>query len=201
MKIQIFGAGGFAKEVYSIIKNSQHDVLHFIDVEENGDIYGLPVISEKNMRGDIPSVVAVGDPRLRENIVKNIRDRYPNMRFPVIIDKNARILNRTSISIGDGSIICSGAIITCDIKIGRFCQFNLNTTIGHDTIIDDFCTTAPSVNLSGHTNVGKRVYFGTGSATKEYMSLCNDVTIGMGSMVVKSICHSGTYIGIPAKKL
>lgn len=90
--------------------------------------------------------------------------------------------------------------MTCQIKIGDFAQLNLGTTIGHDCIIGDFFTTAPSVNISGICNIGKKVYFGTSAAIRQNLKVCDNVNIGMGAMVVKDITEPGTYVGIPAKK-
>ena len=46
--------------------------------------------------------------------------------------------------IGEGTVICAGTIITCNIKIGDFVTFNLLCSVGHDTIINDFITSLAS---------------------------------------------------------
>jgi sugar O-acyltransferase (sialic acid O-acetyltransferase NeuD family) len=210
MKLQIIGAGGFAKEVYSLIRSNDernYEVICFMDRNENTEnpsvdnIYGVPIVSDDEFYPTIPVVVAIGDPMLRRKIVENIIKKYPNVRFPVIKHQSATILDNSSVSIGMGSILCANTIITCDVKLGNFCQLNLATTIGHGATIDDFFTSAPSVNISGNTKIGKNVYFGTGSATKENINITDNVTIGMGSMVTKDINSKGTYVGIPSKQM
>ena len=86
-------------------------------------------------------------------------------------------------------------------QMKKHAHLNLITTIGHDCSIGDYFTTAPGVQISGNEIIGDRVYFGTRSCVKEKIHICDDVTIGMNSGVVKKITESGTYIGTPAKKI
>ena len=80
-------------------------------------------------------------------------------------------------------------------------QLNLHTTIGHDCIINDFFTTAPGVKISGNSMIGKCVYFGSNSSIKQKLKVCDNVTIGLNSGVVKDINESGIYGGVPVKKI
>ena len=45
------------------------------------------------------------------------------------------------------------------------------------------------------------MYFGSNASVRQGISICSDVTIGMGGTVVKSINESGVYVGNPASKL
>lgn len=91
--------------------------------------------------------------------------------------------------------------MTCNIKIGKHAHLNLHTTIGHDCIIGDYFTTAPATNISGNCEFGECVYFGTNSSVRQGIKICDNVTIGMGGIVVKNINEEGVYIGNPVKKL
>jgi UDP-3-O-[3-hydroxymyristoyl] glucosamine N-acyltransferase len=77
----------------------------------------------------------------------------------------------------------------------------LSTTIGHDTVIGDFCTTAPGAKISGNCKIGNRFYIGTNGSVREKINICDDVTVGLNAGVVKDITECGTYAGIPAKKI
>jgi len=57
---------------------------------------------------------------------------------------------------GEGVVICAGCILTTNIKIGNHVQINLDCTIGHDVIMDDYSTLAPGVHLSGYVSLGKK---------------------------------------------
>ena len=116
-------------------------------------------------------------------------------------DKNAKILDKHTINIGKGTVICAGSILTTNITIGNFSQINLNSTIGHDCNIGSFFTTAPGVNISGTTTIGNLNYYGTNSAINNNLNITDNVTIGMNSNVIKYINISGTYVGNPIRKI
>lgn len=76
------------------------------------------------------------------------------------------------ISIGEGTIIGARTIATVDIKIGKHVIINLDCTLEHDDVIEDFVTIYPSVNLSGNVIVGECCELGTGiQVNKERKSL------------------------------
>lgn len=200
-KICIFGAGGFAKEVFWLAVQSGLTVDAFIDVHPGEEYHGVKVQKEEHFNKDKHlAVVAVGNPKLREKIVKQIIDRHGTQVFKTLVSTRANLMD-PNITVGYGSVVCASCILTCDIRLGMFSQLNLATTIGHDTTTGDFFTTAPGVHISGKVSAGERVYFGTNSSVIEDINICNDVVIGAGACVAKDIIESGVYVGVPAKKL
>jgi UDP-3-O-[3-hydroxymyristoyl] glucosamine N-acyltransferase len=106
-----------------------------------------------------------------------------------------------NIEIGEGSIICAGSILTTNIKIGKHTHLNLHTTVGHDTEIGDFFTTAPGVKISGNCKIGNKVYVGTNGSIKEKIHISENVTLGLNCGVVKHIEESGIFVGTPTQKI
>lgn len=190
----IIGAGGFAREISAAL--GLPNIKFFVDDEymkvESG-IYGLSQFDPEKYE----VVVAVADPTDRTNIVKRLPK---NTKFFTFIDPTAQI-HGNDVTIGEGSIICAGTIITTNVKIGKHAHLNLITTIGHDCEIGDYFTTAPGVQISGNEVIGDRVYFGTRSCIRQKLTICDDVTIGMNAGVVKNITEPGVYVGTPAKKI
>ena len=206
-KICIFGTGGFGREVLCCLIDSMADTRYKIadiacfmigdEYYEEGNIMGVKVIPQSNFDpGNYKVVVAIGDPASRKKVTQSLPD---NTSFASIIHPSAVI--SAWVDIGEGSIITAGVIITCNIRIGKHAQLNLHTTIGHDCVIGDFLTTAPGVNVSGNCNIGNCVYLGSNAVIKQGIKICNDVTIGMGGVVVKNIEQEGVYVGSPVKKL
>jgi sugar O-acyltransferase (sialic acid O-acetyltransferase NeuD family) len=205
-KIYIVGTGGFAREVLFLIDqlgdfNKVEAFLEPDHIWEDKwkdktvmDKAVLPFSDFYVKKGAVS--IGIGDPKLRELTVTQLPSatEYISLKHP-----SANISRWTKI--GKGCVITAGCIVTSQIVINDFCQMNLNTTIGHDCYIGAFFTTAPAVNISGICTIGSRVYFGTGSATKQGITICDDVTIGMGAMVVNNINEKGIYVGIPAKKM
>ena len=105
------------------------------------------------------------------------------------------------VEIGQGSVLCPNTVITTNIKIGNHSHLNLNSTVGHDCILNDYFTAAPLVAISGNVTTEECVYFGTSSSIIEKKSICKNVIIGANSCVTSNITKPGTYVGTPAKKI
>lgn len=198
MKIGIIGNGGFGKEVYCSLPDiKKKNTIFFVDDEYYDGLQPnvLP-ISEMDV-SLYKIIIAIADPSHRNRIVRSLPK---NTQYYTYIDKNAHIMD-SSVQIGEGSIICAGVILTRNIKIGKHSHLNLLSTIGHDTIVGDYFTTAPGAKISGNCKIGNRVYFGTNSSAREKLEICDDVIIGLNSGVVKSIYESGTYVGLPVNKI
>jgi sugar O-acyltransferase (sialic acid O-acetyltransferase NeuD family) len=103
------------------------------------------------------------------------------------------------IELGEGVIICAGTILTVNIKIGNHVIINLNCTIGHDTIIEDYCSMMPTVKINGNNHLHKGVYVGTGATFIHQVTIGAWSTIGAGAVVVKDIPENVIAVGIPAK--
>jgi sugar O-acyltransferase (sialic acid O-acetyltransferase NeuD family) len=196
MKKAIIGSGGFGREVKAfLLDNNPNYIIDFFVDDEYVDEMSNPLSSLDINIYEV--IIAIGNPLLREEIY----NRLPkNTKYFTAIHKSVQILD-SNIEIGEGSIICPNSILTTNIKIGKQCHLNLQTTVGHDVIIGDFFTTAPGAKISGNCIIGDRVYIGTNSSVREKIKICNDVTIGLNAGVVKDIIESGTYVGLPANKI
>ncbi len=86
-------------------------------------------------------------------------------------------------------------IIKKGVRIGAHCNIGHNNIIGENTVL------AAGVMTSGSVTIGKNCWFGTGSLIRNGISICDDVVIGIGSVVIKDITEPGIYVGNPAKFL
>jgi sugar O-acyltransferase (sialic acid O-acetyltransferase NeuD family) len=206
-KIAIIGAGGFAKEtlccfIDSLNSSNRYAASNFCFMIEDEKVTGekvlgvdvLPISTIDVEKHRV--IVAIGDPNRRKLVVEGLPR---NMEFVTVIHPSAVISEFASI--GEGSIVTAGVIITCDITIGKHAHLNLHTTVGHDCVIGDYLTTTPGVNISGNCNFGEAVYFGTNASVKQGISICDRVTVGMGAVVLKNIEEPGTYVGNPLRKI
>jgi len=206
-KICIIGIGGFGRETLTCLIDGisptelkiEEIAVFMVDDEyyNEPEIMGIPVIKDSEFVAEnYKVVVAIGDPIKRKKVVEKLPSET---EFATIIHPS--VVLSDWVEIGDGSIITAGTILTCNIKIGKHAHLNLHTTIGHDCIIGDFFTTAPATNISGNCEFGECVYFGTNSSVRQGIKISDNVTIGMGGIVVKNIDKEGVYIGNPVKKL
>lgn len=197
-KIAIIGYGGFSKEIsYNLPKNSYDFFVNKNVLNKNLLNKNIKAIEDINF-DKYKILFAIGDPNIRKKFV----DSFPKQtEYFTYIDKYARILDKDTINIGKGSIICAGSILTTNINLGNFSQINLNCTIGHDCNIGQFFTTAPGVHISGTSNIGNLNYYGTNTALRNNIKVTDNVIIGMNSNVIKDIDKSGVYVGNPLKKI
>jgi len=189
----LIGAGGFAREIRGEVRLQYGNVLKMY-VDDQYWVEGLYRISEFDPKTQ-SALIAVGNPADKKKLLAKLPE---NTEFWNYISPRAYVNN---LRMGKGNFICAGTIITVNVTIGNHVHLNLHTTVGHDAVLGDFVTTAPNVNISGNVTIKDGVYLGTASCVKEKLTICEDVVLGMNASVVKDITESGTYVGIPAKKI
>lgn len=184
----LIGNGGHAREVMAQMDTK---LVRFVDDQYvTDDTLSLSKLDIEKYE----VMVAISDPKGRYDIIEKLPKET---RFFTFVHPTALIMD--DVEIGEGSFIGANSILTTNIKIGKHSQLNLQTTVGHDTIIGDFFTSAPSVKISGNCLIGNLVYFGTNSCVREKINICDNVTIGMNGGVVKHITEKGTYVGTPCR--
>jgi len=198
MKKGIIGAGGFGKEVYwSLSLMERINTKFFVDDKYWDGVDDLILPLSKFNPNEYEVVVAIGNPRDRYDMVQKLPKET---KYFTHIHPSAQILG-DDVEIGEGSIVCAGTIITTNVKIGKHTHLNLQTTIGHDCEIGDYFTTAPGVKISGNCKIYDLVYIGTNASIREKLSVHSLVTIGSNAAVINNIEESGTYVGVPSKKI
>jgi len=206
--LYIIGAGGFGREVAWLVERLNNvkptwNLKGFIDDNENlwgtneGDYKVYGGCEYLKSLGEVYAVCAVGAARVRKIIIEKFSSS--EVKFATVVDPSVIISNK--VEIGEGTIICAGTIITVDVIIGNHVIINLDCTIGHDDVIEDFVTLYPSVNVSGNVLLGECSELGTGMQIIQGKKVTPNTIIGAGAVVVKSIDEPGTYVGSPAKKI
>ena len=206
----IFGASGFGREVAWAVERLNRvtptwNLLGFMDDADDiqgTEINGYKVLGKTADVSNYPDayyVVAVGASRTREKIVSNMKTVNPSIKFGTVIDPSVEMSD--IVTIGEGTIICAHTIITVNIEIGSHVIVNLDCTVGHDAVLQDFVTLYPSVNVSGITNIGHAVELGTGMQIIQGKTVGDYSIVGAGAVVVKDIPAKCTAVGSPAKPI
>jgi len=207
-KIAIFGGGGFGREIQMLIEqiNSATPKWNFIGffddgVEKNKYINNSPIlggINELNQfNEELDIVFAIGNPITKKKIIAKLNN--VKLSYPILIHPNVQIGSSKYVIIGEGCIITAGTIITVNITIGKHVILNLGCTVGHDTIIGDYSSFMPSVNISGEVVISDCVYVGTGAKIINQLEIGENTIIGAGAVVSKSLPANCTAVGVPAK--
>lgn len=205
--IVFVGAGGFGREVLWQINEVNHstesyNIIGFVDDDPKlqGEIINdFPVVGNDqwliNYPHKICAVLCIGNSKVRMKIYKAL-SRNKNISFPSVIAEDVQ--RSDSVKIGQGCIICLSNILTVNITLGDFVIANLDCTVGHDAILDEFVTLYPSVNVSGNVHIGSCTEIGTGANIIQGKNIGENVIVGAGSVVVKDIPPNCTAVGVPA---
>ena len=201
----VFSAGGFGREVAWVAARAGFKSLAFIDDEpaKQGQILnGCPVISldQACESLDVPVINAVGSTVGRMRVAERLRKLGFKAHGAVSPTASVGPDNEVDPS----CIICDGVVITCNTKIGRGVNINLNSTVGHDTIIDEFVSIAPGANVAGCVEIGANSYIGTGSSIingtqSKFVKIGKNATVGAGAVVVKDVPDNVIVAGVPAR--
>ena len=206
-QIAIYGAGGFGREVLQIIidinriKPTWSFAGFIVDKEfvDKPEIKGFPILGSIEWLEANPYtyiVIAVGSSAARWRITQKIRQICKN-KYAILVHPLAWV--GQNVEIEKGTILCAGTLITTDIKISKHVHVNIGSTIGHDTILGDFVTLNPGVNVSGNVTINKGVEIGTGSVIIPGCTVSDWSIVGAGSVVTKSVKENCTVVGAPAK--
>lgn len=205
--VAIVGASGCAREVAWLLEennkeNMQWNILGYVANEDNLHERDYPVLGNDewllNQTDDLDVVIAIGNGVVRRSIFQKLQQNK-KLHFPVIISNRAIVSDYARI--GKGTIVCAGTIITIDIKIGDFCYFNLNSTVSHDCIIQDYVTVYSDVNISGNVTIEEGVTLGVGTKIKQGLLIGKNSVTGAGAVVVKNVEPDITVVGCPAGRL
>ena len=207
--IVIVGAGGFGREVKTIIdainaNSKTYNFLGFYDdtIAKGTLINNAPILGNLNdlnaLNTTVGVLLGIGDPISKSKIIEFLKNEL--LYFPTIIHPSV-IISQDDVTIDNGCIICAGTIITCNIKLGKFVTLNLMCTVGHDTTIGDYCSFMPSVNISGEVQIEEKVYVGTGAKIINRLEIGKATIVGAGAVVSKSLPENCTAVGIPAKPI
>jgi len=206
--IAIFGAGGFGLEVAMLIEqintvSLKWRLIGFFDdgIPEEGTINDYPMLGGVDKlncwMNDLSIVLAMGYPKTKVSVLNKIHNEKIN--YPILIHPNVVLGRSEFLSIGQGTIICAGNIITTNVKIGKHVILNLACTIGHETEIGDFSSFMPACNISGEVKIGESTFWGTGAKVINRKVIGDNVTIGAGAVVVDDLPDNITAVGVPAK--
>lgn len=203
-EISVFGAGGLGREIAAMIgaipgwsMSAFYDDA-FKPGENIGKIKCLGGLKElANATTKTCLIVAVGDPKVKAGIVRDLAGRITS---PSLIHPTVCILDPDSVSIGDGTLLTAGCVLTTNIRIGAHTLVNLNSSIGHDTVIGSYCTINPGVQVSGQVVIGDCVLIGTGASILNGVHIGDGAKVGAGAVVLGDVPPGVTVVGVPARQ-
>lgn len=199
-QLVIIGASGHGKVVADIARKNGYDKIVFLDDNETvKECGGYPVVgtSRDVHRYDCDIIVAIGNAKIRKRLLENLEN--DNKSIPVLIHPNAVIAENVAIDIG--TVVVAGAVINPGAKIGKGCIINTCSSVDHDCQIGDYVHVSVGTHIAGTVTVNESTWIGAGAVVSNNIEICSDCMIGAGAVIVKDIKKSGTYVGVPAKRI
>lgn len=199
----IIGAGGHGKVVADVaLHTDKYQKLVFLDDKENlAESMGISVIGKVSDAVKFVErakfIVAIGNANTRKEIMQNLLDK--GAEFATLIHPYAVI--GKNVSIGKGTVIMAGAVVNPDTIVGKGCIINTCASVDHDCSIADYVHISVGAHIAGTVQVGGFTWIGMGAIVSNNIKICEGCTFGAGTVVIDDIEESGTYVGIPARRI
>lgn len=197
----LYGCGGHARSIINVIleKNTREEILLVDEKAKDGEIIlGCRTQREYILQGNDNYIIAVGDNGGREKLYQKLLFEQRGHCMTVI---SGRACVGIDTIIGRGVFIAPAAYIGPQAVIGDNTIINTGSIIEHEVRVGSNTHIAPHVTVCGRTSIGNNVLCGAGSILIDKVHICDNVIIGAGAVVKEDIIESGTYVGVPARKV
>jgi sugar O-acyltransferase (sialic acid O-acetyltransferase NeuD family) len=208
-RIVVLGASGFGRECLDVLDAMQAtgEDLIVIGVLDDGPseaniarlahrgvafLGGLDAWLAASPTG-IRYVLGIGSPEVRRRLVGQLD--AAGLRPLTAIHPNATF--GASTTIAEGVVVCAGAAVSNNVRLGKHVHVNPNATIGHDAALHDFVSINPAAVISGNVVVGQDTLVGAAATILQNLTVGERVVVGAGAVVTKSVPSDVVVKGVP----
>jgi sugar O-acyltransferase (sialic acid O-acetyltransferase NeuD family) len=210
--IIVVGAGGHGAEVASYMTDLVRTgwpgtFLGFLDDVDmdhkagSGPMLGRIddfVLGSATTNGDLGYMVAVGQNRVRKQLVERVEKRFGReLTAWTLIHPLAYV--GSDIAIGGGTMLAPAALVTARVTLGRHVILNVKSSVSHDAVVGDFAIVNPAATVCGGVTIGEGALIGAGAVIREGISIGAWSVIGAGAVVVRDIPSHALAVGVPAR--
>lgn len=206
-RLVLVAASGLAREVLaSGALAGSYDEVVVVDDDPTAwetEIGGAPVLGPIDLASDPGAgdvLICAGRGVVRRRLVGRLAllgvgpDRYATVVAPDAMVPDG-------CTVGDGSILLSGVVLTADVHVGRHVVLMPQVVLTHDDVVDDYATLAAGVTLGGGVHVGEGAYLGMHASVRERLRVGRASMLGMGSVLLQDLPDAETWVGVPAGPL
>ncbi|NMR21436.1 NeuD/PglB/VioB family sugar acetyltransferase [Cellulomonas fimi] len=206
-QLLLVAASGLAREVLALVRaGGAHEVTGFLDddVTRRGtSVDGVPVLGgleEVKHHPDAAVLLCVGRGAGRERLAARLADLgVDEDRYATVVHPGVDV--PVGCSVGSGSILLAGVVLTAAVRVGRHVVVMPNATLTHDDVLEDFSTVCAGVALGGGVHVGRAAYLGMAASVRERVVVGAGATLGMGGVLLTDMPDGETWAGVPARPI
>jgi sugar O-acyltransferase (sialic acid O-acetyltransferase NeuD family) len=202
VRVIILGAGGHAQVVADILWRMQdtgENITPVAYLDDNMALHGeafleVPVLGMVAQLAHIDHeaiVVAIGNGRVRQKLFTTMQEQ--GEQFAVARHPTAIVA--PDVTIGEGTMICAGAIVNTGTTIGQNVILNTACTVDHHNRIGDHAHIAPGVHLGGDVSIGEGTLVGIGATVLPQRQIGAWTIIGAGAVVLQDVEDGTTVLG------
>jgi sugar O-acyltransferase (sialic acid O-acetyltransferase NeuD family) len=206
----IIGAGGFGREVFSIIEalESSGNVPHptgFIDdnpsvadVERVGALGSQVVgcVNDLVRRTDpFSAVLAIGSTSTRQTIAGLLA--HSPVSFPVVVHPDSTL--ERNVRLAEGVVVAAGCRLSTNIEVGKHVHLDQNAVVGHDCQLGNYCRLNPQTCVSGSVKIGRGALVGANATVLPGLNVGDEAIVGASSCVVTNVAPGIVVKGVPAR--
>ncbi|GAA4387314.1 acetyltransferase [Ornithinibacter aureus] len=210
-QVVVIGASGFGRECLDVLEamaeaGSPVDVAGVVDdgpselnlgrlaargVAYLGTVDDWLVASEPMAR----YVLGIGRPQVRRRVA--VRLDEAGARPFTAVHPSATFGSR--VATGEGLVVCAGAAISTNARLGRHVHINPNATIGHDSVLRDFVSVNPGAVVSGEVIIRGGTLVGASATILQGLSVGEGTIVGAGSVVTRDVPDAAVVKGVPGQ--
>jgi sugar O-acyltransferase (sialic acid O-acetyltransferase NeuD family) len=206
----IIGAGGFGREVFSIIQalegsgGIRHPFGFVDDAPSAADLDRVKALGSEVVGSvddltkrtePFSAVLAVGLPAAREAIASRLG--HSPVTFPVLVHPDTTI--GCDVRLAEGAVVAAGSRLSTNIRVGRHVHIDQNAVVGHDCDLADFSRLNPQACVSGAVTIGRRALIGANATVLQGLDVGDDAIVGAGAVVTRPVSAATTVKGVPAR--
>lgn len=209
MRVVVAGASGFGRESLDVLEamisaGASLEILGVVDdgpsetnltkLADRGIAY-LGTLEQWLAEGDrdVHYVLGIGSPSVRRRLVARLDE--VGFRPFTAVHPTATFGARTTLD--EGVVVCAGAVVSTNVRLGRHVHVNPNATIGHDAVLRNYVSINPAAVISGEVEIGEDTLVGAAATVLQNLTVGERTVIGAGAVVTKNVPSDVVVKGVP----
>lgn len=210
--IIVIGAGGFGRETLDVIEAinaaAPEPVWNVLGVVDDGPAEiqverlrarGVALLGSLETLRDQGEgcwfVIGIGSPTVKARIAERVSTW--GVRPATLVHPAAAVGTQTEIA--RGAVVCGGAQLSTNLRLGEHVHVNPGAMIGHDSVLDDFVSVNPGAIVSGEVRVRRETLIGAGATVLQGLEVGERSRVGAAACVTKNVDAGATVVGVPAR--